>query len=680
MPSLTTRSNIVMGIKDSDATGKPVKRIIIGSLPQSLESRSGQQRRADRLNERLRGAQRTNVEDDSFNLDIAGLQIAGSTPAPARVSEAPVPSARRTPNTSAKRKRLDNEIPPSGQAQGSARRRSPRSGRGDPYDLPDSSKESAAQVDTTASTEQEEPSIDIVEEPEPEAEPSPELPSPTQSPEEPQDTEADIALPVLPSGNASVSPAILPPGPAIQTRSSPPDRRRNVRRSDALSSTSRLHDGLQMEDEVPPSSSPLVRKVRRSEGAASIRSRMSRRQSSRAAERDDDADELSPDRPIDHAPADDELSDTNALDERTEVYADAEATEEEAEVEHEEPEMEPIEEEPTAEEINEVEAAKALGRKRRRRSPPPQSPETEPEEVEEEAEEEEPAPKRRRGRPSRSPATQKQPTTKLKTGAKPKARETEPKTKAKQSRKSKQAAKDRRISDGTAIEITVQRFVNIKKHPKEDEGEDPLHASEEPFATRGETVVDVFAQVCLEVIEATLAKLYDALSNTEDKDKKKECRIKIRALEAYREELTSRLLQLAIHLNDWHSLRKRVRLVQREKLSLRDEILRLKAEREQVALRMDAVRIKHEEDTKESKYRLDTSAIMHDVDLAVERGRDAPELSRALEKKAELANLELLVARITDEASSASSAGGMLQQVKEFNAFLERAAVALETR
>lgn len=52
---------------------------------------------------------------------------------------------------------------------------------------------------------------------------------------------------------------------------------------------------------------------------------------------------------------------------------------------------------------------------------------------------------------------------------------------------------------------------------------------------------------------------------------------------------------------DWQSLRKRVRLVQREKLSLREEILRLKAEREQVALKMDAVRIKHEEDTKESK-------------------------------------------------------------------------------
>lgn len=71
---------------------------------------------------------------------------------------------------------------------------------------------------------------------------------------------------------------------------------------------------------------------------------------------------------------------------------------------------------------------------------------------------------------------------------------------------------------------------------------------------------------------------------------------------------------------------------------------------------------------------------MHDVDLAVEQGRDAPDLSPAEEKEAEMANLELLVSRISQEASSASSTGGILNQVQDFNAFLERAALALESR
>ncbi|KAG9503697.1 hypothetical protein J7337_003649 [Fusarium musae] len=616
---------------------------------------TGQQRRADRLNERLRGAQRANIEDDSFNLDIAGLNIAGSTPA-APAPAPPTSSERRTPNTSAKRRRLDNEPPPSAQAQGSARRRSPR--LRDPYDLPETSKESGAQ-DTTGESREEEPSPDVVEEPEPEPEeevepepqPEPELPSPEV--EAPDENEAEVELPALPNNEPSEQSSQRRAGRRSleQIAQDIANKRQDVHTSEAISSTTRLHTTLQ-EDDAPPSSSPLVSKVRRSEGPAVIRSRLSQRRPSRLAEQDDDEDELSPNR-ADQAPADDERSD-----DATEIAEpDVEGVEEEPVVEEEPRE----DEEEVAEAIDAVEAAKTIGRKRPRRSLPSQSPVAEPDEQEMEEEQEEPAAKRRRGRPSRSPATQKQPATKPKP-TKSKSGTTQEKPLPKQVRRTKQAAKERRVSDGSVIEVTVQRFVNVKKFIKGDDEEEDHLAADLPFTTTGVTAVDVFAQACLEVIDGTVAKLLEALQNTEEKDKKKECRIKIRALEAYKEELTSRLLQL------------------REKLSLREEILRLKAEREQVALKMDAVRIKHEEDTKESKYRLDTSAIMHDIDMAVERGRDAPELSRAQEKKADLANLELLVARITDEASSSSPAGGMLQQVKNFNAFLERAAIALETR
>lgn len=71
---------------------------------------------------------------------------------------------------------------------------------------------------------------------------------------------------------------------------------------------------------------------------------------------------------------------------------------------------------------------------------------------------------------------------------------------------------------------------------------------------------------------------------------------------------------------------------------------------------------------------------MNDIDLAVAQGIEAPELSRTEKKLADLGNLELLVSRVVDEASSASSTGGLLNQVRDFNAFLERAAVALETK
>jgi hypothetical protein len=52
-------------------------------------------------------------------------------------------------------------------------------------------------------------------------------------------------------------------------------------------------------------------------------------------------------------------------------------------------------------------------------------------------------------------------------------------------------------------------------------------------------------------------------------------------------------------LDSLHTLGKQVRKAQKDKLSLREEILRLRSEREQVALRMDAAREKHETNSKE---------------------------------------------------------------------------------
>lgn len=48
-------------------------------------------------------------------------------------------------------------------------------------------------------------------------------------------------------------------------------------------------------------------------------------------------------------------------------------------------------------------------------------------------------------------------------------------------------------------------------------------------------------------------------------------------------------------------LNKRVKAAQKEKIELRENFLRLRAEREKLALRMDEVRIKHETSSKEAQ-------------------------------------------------------------------------------
>lgn len=71
---------------------------------------------------------------------------------------------------------------------------------------------------------------------------------------------------------------------------------------------------------------------------------------------------------------------------------------------------------------------------------------------------------------------------------------------------------------------------------------------------------------------------------------------------------------------------------------------------------------------------------MRDIDRVIEAGREAPELPQKARREAELANLELAVRQVSEQASSAGPGGGLLNRIKDFNAFLERTARALESK
>ena len=63
---------------------------------------------------------------------------------------------------------------------------------------------------------------------------------------------------------------------------------------------------------------------------------------------------------------------------------------------------------------------------------------------------------------------------------------------------------------------------------------------------------------------------------------------------------------------------------------------------------------------------------MHNIDLAVETGpvKQDYELTSEERRAADLANLELSIRQVAEDASSKSQAGGALRQIREFNAFL----------
>jgi hypothetical protein len=67
---------------------------------------------------------------------------------------------------------------------------------------------------------------------------------------------------------------------------------------------------------------------------------------------------------------------------------------------------------------------------------------------------------------------------------------------------------------------------------------------------------------------------------------------------------------------------------------------------------------------------------IYDIELAVQRGK----ASYFIDSTSQFIGVDLRLKRVADEVSCKSDSGGMLKQIKQFNAFLERAALALESR
>jgi hypothetical protein len=103
----------------------------------------------------------------------------------------------------------------------------------------------------------------------------------------------------------------------------------------------------------------------------------------------------------------------------------------------------------------------------------------------------------------------------------------------------------------------------------------------------------------------------------------------------------------------------------------------MRKEQEDIHFRMDKARENHESRSQNHLRRVEMSSMMHDVQLAVARGRERPSLSAAKRKQAGLANLELEIAAIADVVCSDGNSGGLARKIERFNQFLERAEAAI---
>ncbi|KAF9888323.1 hypothetical protein FE257_008756 [Aspergillus nanangensis] len=260
---------------------------------------------------------------------------------------------------------------------------------------------------------------------------------------------------------------------------------------------------------------------------------------------------------------------------------------------------------------------------------------------------------------------------------------------------SSQTTKKPRQPRGQTVPVTVHRLVNVGSlvgipsptdSSDEEESADELSSRQntKPPSRGGVNAADVLGQICRETLEKTLTTLQNGIENEANATRRAEFTRKRKAVEAFGTELESRLFELSEMLDSNFVLGIQLKKAKKEMMDMRSRLYQIRKEREGVALQLDAVRRKHSEEEHGRMARTTINNSLHSLDLALERNQkrstaDADDGGSA--DPSPTAGLEFLLRSVAENVSSRASGahGGLLSQIKSFNAQLEAAARALES-
>ncbi|KAI9816010.1 MAG: hypothetical protein M1827_002002 [Pycnora praestabilis] len=250
---------------------------------------------------------------------------------------------------------------------------------------------------------------------------------------------------------------------------------------------------------------------------------------------------------------------------------------------------------------------------------------------------------------------------------------------------SKSRIKPTRSSPRNTVPITVHRLSKLHL-PTIDEGGEEESISAPALPKRGGVnAVDVLSQICKELIAQSVQTMRDDVGNAVSTKEKGKLKRKIKVVEAFGMELDARLFEMTDAVDNNYSLSTRVRQANKEKVVLREELLEVRREREKIALKMDEVRRVHRKESIDTQSRNDLNTAMHDIELAIHRGRMQQEAQRQhqtteITTEPRTVGLEASIRNVGIGVSSNREGGGLLMRVKELNGFLEKVAGALDRR
>ncbi|EAU35465.1 predicted protein [Aspergillus terreus NIH2624] len=243
---------------------------------------------------------------------------------------------------------------------------------------------------------------------------------------------------------------------------------------------------------------------------------------------------------------------------------------------------------------------------------------------------------------------------------------------------------------GETVPVTVHRLVNVGSltgAPQAEDSSDGEESADELATTQsaklpnrgGVNAADVLGQICRETLEKTLTTLKNGITNETNAARRAEWTRKKKAVEAFGTELEGRLFELSEMLDSNFVLGVKLKKAKREMMDMRSRLYQIRKEREAVALQMDAVRRKHSEEENTRMARTTINNSLHSLDLALERSQKPDD--NASHDPSPTAGLEFMLRSVAETVSSRApgAQGGLLNQIKSFNAQLEAAARRLES-
>ncbi|KAF2755288.1 hypothetical protein EJ05DRAFT_479079 [Pseudovirgaria hyperparasitica] len=232
---------------------------------------------------------------------------------------------------------------------------------------------------------------------------------------------------------------------------------------------------------------------------------------------------------------------------------------------------------------------------------------------------------------------------------------------------------------GETVPITVYRLANASQlgGQGEDDG-DPLQ-NPNLASISGVNAVDVLFQITSELADRQQNSITRHLQLSTDERQRSELKRKRTMLDMFKAQLSDRLFELTDAINTGTVLRKRLKAALKKRVALTDELLSVRKQREDRQLAMDATRDRHEASVHVYEKQSSLNSALHDIELAVSRGRLAAK-DQGREAEGPRIPLEMLLRTVAGQVSSRVPGGGVTDRAKALNVVLEDTAKVLEGR